>query len=46
LPIWLYSRTVASLDPTVFALAVLIVALDAILIYGLERLVGPDALAA
>ena len=45
-PIWLYSRTVASLDPTVFALAVLIVLLDAIMIYGLERLVGPDALVA
>lgn len=46
LPIWLYSRTVASLDPTVFSLAVLIVILDAMLIYGLERLVGPDALVA
>jgi putative spermidine/putrescine transport system permease protein len=45
-PIWFYSRTVASLDPTVFALAVLIVLLDAIMIYGLERLVGPDALVA
>lgn len=39
-PIWMYSRTVSSLDPTVFSFAVLIVLIDAVLIWVLEKLVG------
>lgn len=40
LPVWLYSRTVSSLDPTVFCFAVCTVAIDFALIWLLERLVG------
>ncbi|TCT11010.1 ABC transporter permease [Paralcaligenes ureilyticus] len=40
LPIWLYSRTVSSLDPTVFSLAVFIVLIDFVLIWLLEKMVG------
>lgn len=40
LPIWMYSRTVSSLDPTVFSFAVLIVLIDFVLIWALEKLVG------
>ncbi|MCO6055681.1 ABC transporter permease [Pseudomonas sp. MOB-449] len=39
-PIWMYSRTVSSLDPTVFSFAVLIVLIDFALIWALEKLVG------
>lgn len=39
-PIWMYSRTVSSLDPTVFSFAVLIVLIDFVLIGALEKLVG------
>ena len=39
-PIWMYSRTVSSLDPTVFSFAVLIVLIDFVLIWALEKLVG------
>jgi len=39
-PIWMYSRTVSSLDPTVFSFAVLIVLIDFVLIWVLEKLVG------
>jgi putative spermidine/putrescine transport system permease protein len=39
-PIWMYSRTVSSLDPTVFSFAVLIVMIDFALIWALEKLVG------
>ncbi|MBB5499623.1 ABC transporter permease [Paraburkholderia sp. MM5384-R2] len=45
LPIWLYSRTVSSLDPTVFSFAVFIVAIDFGLIWLLEKLVGDEGVA-
>ena len=45
LPVWLYSRTVSSLDPTVFSFAVFIVLIDFILIWLLEKLVGDDGVA-
>ncbi|HVW52862.1 MAG TPA: ABC transporter permease [Trinickia sp.] len=45
LPIWLYSRTVSSLDPTVFSFAVLIVLIDFALIWLLEKLIGDDGVA-
>ena len=45
LPVWLYSRTVSSLDPTVFAFAVFIVAIDFALIWLLEKLVGDNGVA-
>src|SRR5439155_15420674 len=44
-PIWMYSRTVSSLDPTVFAYAVFIVLLDFVLIWVLEKLVGDAGVA-
>ena len=37
LPVWLYSRTVSSLDPTVFCFAVFTVAIDFALIWMLEN---------
>jgi len=45
LPVWLYSRTVSSLDPTVFSFAVFIVLIDFCLIWLLEKLVGDDGVA-
>jgi putative spermidine/putrescine transport system permease protein len=45
LPVWLYSRTVSSLDPTVFSFAVFIVAIDFALIWTLEKLVGDAGVA-
>jgi putative spermidine/putrescine transport system permease protein len=45
LPVWLYSRTVSSLDPTVFSFAVFIVVIDFGLIWLLEKLVGDDGVA-
>ncbi|MGF6661567.1 putative spermidine/putrescine transport system permease protein [Paraburkholderia atlantica] len=45
LPVWLYSRTVSSLDPTVFCFAVVIVAIDFALIWLLEKLVGDEGVA-
>jgi len=45
LPIWLYSRTVSSLDPTVFSFAVVIILIDFALICLLEKLVGDDGIA-
>ncbi|TAL93743.1 MAG: ABC transporter permease [Paraburkholderia sp.] len=45
LPVWLYSRTVSSLDPTVFSFAVFIVAIDFALIWVLEKLVGDEGVA-
>jgi putative spermidine/putrescine transport system permease protein len=45
LPVWLYSRTVSSLDPTVFSFAVFIVLIDFGLIWLLEKLVGDDGVA-
>ena len=45
LPVWLYSRTVSSLDPTVFSFAALIVLIDFALIGLLERLVGDEGVA-
>ncbi|PFH11185.1 putative spermidine/putrescine transport system permease protein [Collimonas sp. PA-H2] len=45
LPVWLYSRTVSSLDPTVFSFAVFIVLIDFILIWLLEKLVGEEGVA-
>jgi putative spermidine/putrescine transport system permease protein len=45
LPIWLYSRTVSSLDPTVFSFAVVIVLIDFALIWLLEKLVGDEGVA-
>ncbi|WCM22211.1 ABC transporter permease [Paraburkholderia bryophila] len=45
LPVWLYSRTVSSLDPTVFCFAVFIVAIDFVLIWLLEKLVGDEGVA-
>lgn len=45
LPVWLYSRTVSSLDPTVFSFAVFIVAIDFVLIWLLEKLVGDAGVA-
>jgi putative spermidine/putrescine transport system permease protein len=45
LPVWLYSRTVSSLDPTVFSFAVFIVLIDFALIWLLEKLVGDAGVA-
>ncbi|WP_109481413.1 ABC transporter permease [Paraburkholderia sp. C35] len=45
LPVWLYSRTVSSLDPTVFSFAVCVVAIDFALIWLLEKLVGDKGVA-
>jgi putative spermidine/putrescine transport system permease protein len=45
LPVWLYSRTVSSLDPTVFSFAVFIVAIDFALIWLLEKLIGDEGVA-
>ncbi|MBC8731128.1 ABC transporter permease [Paraburkholderia sp. UCT2] len=45
LPVWLYSRTVSSLDPTVFCFAVVIVAIDFALIWLLEKLIGDEGVA-
>jgi putative spermidine/putrescine transport system permease protein len=45
LPVWLYSRTVSSLDPTVFSFAVFIVLIDLALIWLLEKLVGDAGVA-
>ncbi|CAH2924159.1 MAG: ABC-type spermidine/putrescine transport system, permease component II [uncultured Paraburkholderia sp.] len=45
LPVWLYSRTVSSLDPTVFCFAVFIVAIDFALIWLLEKLIGDEGIA-
>lgn len=45
LPVWLYSRTVSSLDPTVFCFAVFTVAIDFALIWMLEKLVGDKGVA-
>ncbi|WP_233835337.1 ABC transporter permease [Paraburkholderia sp. ZP32-5] len=45
LPVWLYSRTVSSLDPTVFCFAVFIVAIDFALIWLLEKLIGDEGVA-
>jgi putative spermidine/putrescine transport system permease protein len=45
LPVWLYSRTVSSLDPTVFSFAVFTVAIDFALIWMLEKLVGDTGVA-
>jgi len=40
LPIWMYSRTVSSLDPTTLAIATLIIALDVTLIAWVDKLVA------
>lgn len=40
LPVWLFSRSNTSLDPTIFALSTMIIVLDFILISILDRLVG------
>lgn len=45
LPVWLYSRTVSSLDPTVFCFAVFTVAIDFALIWMLDKLVGDAGVA-
>lgn len=40
LPIWMYSRTVSSLDPTTLALSTLIILLDVTLIAWVDKIVG------
>ncbi len=40
LPIWMYSRTVSSLDPTTLAISTLIIALDVALIAWVDKIVG------
>ena len=40
LPIWMYSRTVSSLDPTTLAISTLIIALDVALIAWVDKLVA------
>lgn len=45
LPVWLYSRTVSALDPTVFSFAVFTVAIDFALIWMLEKLMGDSGVA-
>jgi putative spermidine/putrescine transport system permease protein len=40
LPVWLFSRSNTSLDPTIFALSSGVILLDFILIWILDRLVG------
>ncbi|MGN6578553.1 MAG: ABC transporter permease [Bordetella sp.] len=45
LPVWLYSRTVSALDPTVFSFAVFTVAIDFALIWMLEKLMGDSGIA-
>ena len=43
-PIWLYSQSNTSLDPTIFALASVVIILDVILILILDRIVGKQGL--
>ena len=43
LPIWMYSRTVSSLDPTTLAISTLIIALDVALIAWVDKIVGGKA---
>jgi putative spermidine/putrescine transport system permease protein len=40
LPIWMYSRTVSSLDPTTLAISTLIIGLDVALIAWVDKLVA------
>ena len=40
LPIWMYSRTVSSLDPSTLALSVLIVLVDVILIVTIDKIIA------
>lgn len=40
LPIWMYSRTVSSLDPTTLAISTMIIALDVALITWVDKIVG------
>lgn len=40
LPIWMYSRTVSSLDPTTLAISTLVIALDVALITWVDKLVA------
>jgi putative spermidine/putrescine transport system permease protein len=40
LPIWMFSRTVSSLDPTTLAIATVIIAVDVVLIACVDRIVG------
>jgi putative spermidine/putrescine transport system permease protein len=40
LPIWMYSRTVSSLDPTTLAISTLIIALDVALIVWVDKIVA------
>lgn len=40
LPIWMYSRTVSSLDPTTLAISTLIITLDVVLIVWVDKLVA------
>ena len=40
LPIWMYSRTVSSLDPTTLAISTLIILLDVALIAWVDKIVG------
>lgn len=43
LPIWMYSRTVSSLDPSTLALSVMIVLVDLVLVLMIDRLVAGKA---
>ena len=43
LPIWMYSRTVSSLDPSTLALSVFIIAADVVLIVLVDKLIAGRA---
>jgi putative spermidine/putrescine transport system permease protein len=40
LPLWMYSRTVSSLDPTALALSSLIIVVDIVIILAIDRIAG------
>lgn len=40
LPIWMYSRTVSSLDPSTLALSVFIIAIDLVLIVAIDKVIA------
>jgi putative spermidine/putrescine transport system permease protein len=43
LPIWMYSRTVSSLDPSTLALSVFIIVADVVLIVLVDKLIAGRA---
>jgi putative spermidine/putrescine transport system permease protein len=39
-PIWLFTKSNSSLDPTIFAVSTLIIVFDAFLIWAIDRVIG------